>query len=354
MSSKQPDKVCGLFILRIHYIMFEKIVLRRSELGHELSLGELAEALLFYQNVHIILDRGTLITLSKSIGFNGLISLLSRPNVSAVYIEEQLGTYTTHAAVQHHSFQSFYLSGHQDIGALKSKNERLEYSLTSVGFDKKTTHKFVDKFKQLVPFKKFSDDYYLPGGIIKAAVEDLKDEKFIHEAMRRVLSTNEGVDSVLGDFRFEVMTNESGFYIFTNIDFASINKKRKPINNQKNDLTEAHLISEILTTRADIALAAHYGGEFYTSNLSSEIIRLRYKELIKRIGIETEEIKQWQNIVISDAPQIKEVINAQERTFTEFLKLLDKSQKFRDWIQAVNQRKNCPCLLKRCHKRRLV
>ena len=40
--------------------MFEKIILRRSDKGPGLTAGELAEALLFYQNVHIVLDFSSL------------------------------------------------------------------------------------------------------------------------------------------------------------------------------------------------------------------------------------------------------------------------------------------------------
>ena len=36
--------------------MFEKIVLHRSDQGNSITAGELAEALLYYQNVHLILD----------------------------------------------------------------------------------------------------------------------------------------------------------------------------------------------------------------------------------------------------------------------------------------------------------
>ena len=42
------------------------------------------------------------------------------------------------------------------------------------------------------------------------------------------------------------------------------------------------------------------------------------------------------NEVLADYPTIQEVIDARVRTFDEFLILLDKSQRFRDWIQGVN------------------
>jgi len=92
--------------------MFEKIVLRRSEAGPVLSIGELAEALLFYQNVHIILDHSSFIEFVSSIGMPRLLSLLSKPNVSDVYCEETLGTRTeTRGRVQFHSFVAIMFAG---------------------------------------------------------------------------------------------------------------------------------------------------------------------------------------------------------------------------------------------------
>lgn len=63
--------------------MFDHIVLNRSIDGPALSIGEIAEALLFYQNVHIILDHSTLINLISQIGHHNIIKLLSLPYVKA-------------------------------------------------------------------------------------------------------------------------------------------------------------------------------------------------------------------------------------------------------------------------------
>ena len=70
--------------------MFEKTVLRRSEGGLALSAGQLAEALLFYQNVHLVIDRGTFASLLSTIGIGRLMSLLQRPGFTAVYCEEEV------------------------------------------------------------------------------------------------------------------------------------------------------------------------------------------------------------------------------------------------------------------------
>lgn len=82
--------------------------------------------------------------------------------------------------------------------------------------------------------------------------------------------------------------------------------------------------------------SSHYGGDFYTSEMASTIIRIKHDELLKRAGINTEELKEFNEIILDETPSLREVVNSGVRDFSEFLKLLDKSQKFREWTQGVN------------------
>ena len=92
--------------------MFEKIVLRRSEDGLPPTVGDLAEALLFYRHVHLMLDRDSLRSLASSIGMDRLIDLLRSKTVSAVYCRDMLCTYTQKdGALEHHHFAGMQIVG---------------------------------------------------------------------------------------------------------------------------------------------------------------------------------------------------------------------------------------------------
>ena len=317
--------------------MFEKIILKSSDSGQPISLGELAEALLFYQNVHIILEYSSLTQIVSVIGMQKLLSLLSRQNVSAVYCEDSLGTHTQKSGmIEAHSFISFMISGDQTVGQLHKRKDRLEFILTRQGYSKKQAKVLIEQFRKKVPIRKLTDNYFVEGGIINAAWQDLSDPIFIHEATKRTLARQVGANFPLTDYKFEVETYHPNFYIKTNIDFSEINKKLKHINSQIDEITPAYLIQNILVGKADMILAANYGGEFYTSELSSEIIQLRHNNLLKRINLDKNELNIFKEITIAESPSIKEVINCGERSFDEFLSLLDKSSKFREWIHGVN------------------
>lgn len=118
--------------------MFEHIVLRRTAGGLPISAGQIAEALLYYQKVHIVVDRGTLQNLVRQIGTGHILALLRRAEISAVYCEEILGTYTDSAGVsQYHNYVSMKVAGHETVGKFKNPQERLQYFIEGQGISKR-------------------------------------------------------------------------------------------------------------------------------------------------------------------------------------------------------------------------
>src|SRR5438477_10645984 len=108
--------------------MFEHIVLRRAEHGLPISVGQIAEALLYYQKVHLFIDRGTLQGLIKGLGAAATQRLLRRPEMTAVYCEENLATHSSSVGVtQFHTYVAFSVSGDQNVGELKTPEARLLY-----------------------------------------------------------------------------------------------------------------------------------------------------------------------------------------------------------------------------------
>ncbi len=317
--------------------LFEKVVLRRAESGSAITLGDIAEAALFYQNVHLVLDYCTLNGLVKNIGMPDLLSFLSRPNISAVYCEETLGTKTEkHGSTETHQFIAFMLAGDQEVGQLNSRKKRLEYIIERQGYTKKQARRFAEKFRNIVPIKKVSDDYFVEGGVVSSAWNDVTNHDFVHEAIRCVLEKELGCKLINPDFFFRVLPSNPTFQIRTNLDFDSINSFRKEKGISQELISPANFINNLLEARADTVFSSHYGGEFYASEITSSIIRIKHNELLKRAGINSAELKNFNEIVLDGVPSIKEIINSGSRDFSEFLKLLDKSQKFRDWTQGVN------------------
>lgn len=253
--------------------MFEHVVLRRAYDDLPVSAGQIAEALLYYQQLHLFFDRGTLFNLIKQIGPDLLLALLRRPEVSAVFCEEMLGTRTeSFGASQRHDFISMRLAGDKDVGELKNPKARLHHELVRQGLSDKTAKSFAKHFLSLVPIRQISGDNYLKGGVVAAAKKDILDREYAPAALRCAVASVPGGYNIGEALNLEVIDTGAGFFVITNIDFDRINQTRTLLPEPQEPVTLAHFLTKILDARNDIALAAHYGGDFVTSQQTSEIV----------------------------------------------------------------------------------
>ena len=181
--------------------MFEKIVLRRSEAtGAALTLGEVAEAMLFYQNVHLVLDPGSLSSLGQALGIEELLALIARKRLTAVYAEDMLGANTqTIGSVPRHGFLCATQSGKAGGQVQKSRRGRLEIQLEKITISRGEARRYADQFMGLIPIKNYASDYFVPGGIPKAASADMDDSGYVREALRKVLRTQVGFEQFADD-----------------------------------------------------------------------------------------------------------------------------------------------------------
>lgn len=321
--------------------MFEHIVLRRAVEGDPISAGLTAEALLYYQRVHLVLDRGTVLLLFRQIGVNGLMQLLDRPEVTAVFCEELLGTQTTKVGVcEAHQFVAMTFTGHQDTGRFKSPAESLQFDLHRHGVDKKVAQQLSTYILKNAPAKKLSSDHFIKGGIVAAAKSDLSDQVFIKRAIAEVMASVPGGYRVNENLNIEVIDTDLGFYVFTNIDLEKANRSRATAVPPIEPLTIAHILTCILDARADLALASFYGGDFVTSGATSSVIKVRHAEILRRTRLNEDSRSNFVEILLPDAPSLAEVIDSGERSFGEFLSLLDRAARFKDWLKSVNPDEN--------------
>jgi hypothetical protein len=318
--------------------MFEHIALRRADRGNPISAGQIAEALLYYRKVHFFMDRGTLLDLIKQLGLDRTLMLLRRPELTAVYCEESLGTHTESVGVtQFHRYVAFYLSGDQKVGELKTPSDRLLYDLRRQGASSKDARRFAREFLDRVPIRKLSGDHYLKGGIVAAAQADVSDRAYLAKAIRVAARTVPGGYDPGDNFAVEVIDTDKGTVVFAELDIAAINARRAKAPPPDNEpVTIAHMLSNVLDARADLALASFYGGDFVTAAVTSAIIQMRYAEVLRRSNLNTIAREHFVEVVLPDSPRLAEVIDAGEQSFDEFLKLLDKAERFKDWLGKVN------------------
>lgn len=319
--------------------MFEKITLKSSENGEALNSADLAEGLFFYQNVHLVLEYGSILQILNEIGCDLFIEVLDRPNVTATYISQSLGTRSISTQTfDKHSFVAVNYAG-QNKKKPKNKKDLLLLRLTNHGIDKISARKFCNFFFNKCSSKEYSSDFFIKNGIVNVSNELLYDEVLIKKIARISLEEYSMETPPIDNFIFQILNDKGSFSIISDIDYEKINKHPSNIA-AKNKIDNVHIANKVLYSNADLILASHYGSEFKTSNVNSKIILSRYQGIFKKLGKSQSDILSFQEIVNSEGRNIYGAIVSKNKSFKEFLNFLDKSEKFRNWAQSLNPDSN--------------
>jgi hypothetical protein len=139
------------------------------------------------------------------------------------------------------------------------------------------------------------------------------------------------------DWYFRPVLLGDQFTIDTNFDFSKLNEEyRKVVPPTHSTLSPAFLINHLLEARGAIFMGSKYLGELVIDPPTSLIIKLRCMELMRKRDAQVKEVDLFQEIYLPYAKTLRECLNSGERSFAEFLKLLDDAHKFKDWIGKQN------------------
>ena len=208
--------------------MFEQVVLRRSPTGTALTAGELTEALLFYDNVHILLEHGSLTGLLNTIGPDPLHSLIRDNRLKASYYRDMVGTRTeTKNYVQTHQFCTFEFVGNKDTGPQKNIEDNVriifERSLGKSSKTKKSVKQFLDN----VSIEKLGKGFNHSNGIPGLASDDLNEPHYVRDAVEIAIRTALPKFYFPDFWEFKILKIDGEFMINTNLNMDELNAYHK-------------------------------------------------------------------------------------------------------------------------------
>ena len=320
--------------------MFEKIVLRSSSEGQPVTAGQLAEALLFYRQVHLVLDETSLIGLVSCLGVNTFLEVLKRENLTASFL---IGI---PAAISHevgpmsvYGFAFVASAAKNSEPGKKGKKftyDVLEEKLQRIPISKKDASIVIATLQAKVPRKDLGDDKFAGTLLSKVATDDVLNEEYFRKTVQIILSRSLPAHSIPSEFKIRAQDSDLGFYVFSDLDFHRLETIRRQFAPGAKELSVQSMLAAMFATCTDLAIAARYGGDFVASDLTSQVTRLRYESMLKRADLNRQELEQFQDLVLENCPTLAEAIDAGERSFVEFLELLDRAGRFRQWINGVH------------------
>lgn len=315
--------------------MLESVTFQRSETKDHgvMDLGLLAETLLFYRQAHLLLDRANLNHLLKTIGPATTQRLVTLPSVRPLLVWENLGVVTKRGAVPVYDFAQIQIVGRKGKPFLKSKEGRIKHLFERSLGKSGATNKAAIAFSKAIKVQKLSEGVEDSHGFAGIARQDLVDPGFVHQAI--AASLEEKIPNTpLGEgWHFVPHQVKDGFIIDTNLDFARLNEEyRKYWPDEHSALTPAYLLTDLLEANVGQHYASLHGSDVITSPSSSRIMQLKIRNAVEKRFKSVTEIDLFQKVTIGNGNAIREAINSGERTFDEFLDLLDHASQFKGWL----------------------
>ncbi len=320
--------------------MFEGITIRggQSNFDRNIDIGSFAEALLFYQNVHIILDRSNISSLVIGIGIDNLRLLLDGGFCSASFMRDNSGVHTqqiTGTGLSDHGFVSFELRSSDGKKKGLSNKEHIIDALLRAKNTEIPRGK-IERLSERINVRSTKDLSIDSIGPLQSARKDLDDIEYLRTTVEKLLSIWVPEYELSPRDFIKVESRGERFLINTNLDFDRLNSfYHQRIPPSHSSITPALLVERVLSTRFDMAFALKYGTDIIVSDLSSLLMQLRIKGLLQRRVSSASNLARFEDMIIPNTKSIREAINSGDLAFSDFLKLLEEAQKFKQWLKSV-------------------
>jgi hypothetical protein len=224
------------------------------------------------------------------------------------------------------------LSGREDIDLIMERS-----------FGKsRETKRFVRDLLDLIAVKK-STKSLTPNneGITKVAEADLADHSFVDASMRDILQTLLPGFAPPPGWYFRAIPTDNGFYIDSNYNFLQLNHQyHKTVPIEHSSLSRPFLIQHILDARMDLQVASFHLAEVVTTPGTAKILQRKLNEILVKRDRNRGQIAAFQDIFLRDAYAVREAINSGDRSFSEFIDVLEKASRYKQWLRSLNPDQN--------------
>lgn len=300
-----------------------------------ISSGSLAELLLFYGSVHLILDFGRLGNLLRIIGPENLDFLIANKFLKVTYSLSQSGVRTERSGpFEVHDFVEFQLGGTKPKTPTATNQIKLIYDRVLPDHPRRGyfANKLIDASEKLPGL----GDASKGSNASALARASILDDQFLNRATRVLLQTllpNLSLPGALSAKAFQV---HGGYAFDSNLNFEAINREyHKIVPPSHSSITPAYLLDFIWQSSLDLNLSARYGTDLLTGEISSKLIELKFGNILNKVTADEQSVRLFSDFAFHGRT-IKETINSGERTFDEFRDVLVKSRNFREWLRGIN------------------
>jgi hypothetical protein len=170
--------------------------------------------------------------------------------------------------------------------------------------------------------------------------EDLNNSDYIKQSIIETIKFyNPALTLRPEEIDYAFVKTDAGFLFQTNLNYEEINKNI-PNNPDGKIINPTGLMLNILETRGDMHLASDLNAEIATTGINTSLMKLKFHDIYKRTTKSANEIFQFNDFTLSNGHAIREVINNGDKNFDDFFAVLDKADKFKEWLRNIGDDKS--------------
>lgn len=290
-----------------------------------LEPGFLAETLLFYEHVHIVSQSGGLERLVESIGENNLLTLMSDGFIRWTWINSRIGF--QHLGDDSSRFQPVNINRTRSREDGTSRNlDDPEEAAEAAFSNRRRARKFCESLAATVGL----------GDVLTSTVAELEEVDLVEEAARLVVAGRYGTSVIPSDFYYRMEPDGDGFFrVSTNLDMdALVQRERLRRGTDEATVSGSFIASELASMRRELYFSSLYTSEIATTPMNAAMIRVKCADLLAGRDRSARQIEAFQEITVNNGVALQEAITARDRSFSQFIELLNRARRFREWLHG--------------------
>lgn len=313
--------------------MFESICIRRQQplyTSNPIDISFLAEAMLFYQHVHLIADEDILSQLANECGPALMNEFIEEGYLKVSYLESRsaISKFSATPITMGEFYQPISVGNAKGRWQLeKVAPEIFSKAAGGPGYGRQLGRRFAEMVPT-IDSRNFEKELY------PAIQADFTDPLYVEQAIAQLLKTIAPTYQLPHDYRFNISNEGELYRVDTNVDFQQPNESFVQTWHLSGEyLTASALLLYIVEVRKDLFIAAKENMELATQPGNAAILDVKFREILKARSASQHNIEAFQELVLADSHEIGESITSGLRTWQDFLTLLKEARKFKDWLQ---------------------
>ncbi len=303
--------------------MFDSICIRKQRRsGPPIDLGFLAEAMIFYRDVHVVCDDEMLTHLLRVCGPDSLLAAVKDALITLSYVENKLGVASRDLGTPTERHGLVLVSSPQ-FNFLSFAQKQLEGVTARRGYSRRLAIK-LDRHVGKVRWEQSEVD---------AAQLDFIDPDITDIAAKVILGQLAPGVPLRPDGFLRLSQTAGAFAARTSFDLSTAAARYEQLN-PGNQFSIGLVLVGMFDALADVRFAARFGSELAVSAETAAIAAVKLQKIFERQRISETQLTLFQEAVFHEGRAIREAVNVRHRTFEDVLKLADAARPFKLWLAA--------------------